>query len=64
MPEISLVFICTSREDGATKEVDEEYVRSALSGHYKSLDLAVQCIVDGIAARTGFESFTIKHLSN
>jgi len=64
MTKKSLVFIATHRGDGSTKEVNEEYVRAALSGHYRSLDLAVKCIVDGISARTPFEIFSVKHSPN
>lgn len=64
MTEKSLVFLCTSAEDGATKQVNEEYVRSALSGHYRDIDLAIKCIVDGIQIRIPFELFAIKHGSN
>jgi len=60
MKDRSPTFFCISTEDGETKTVNEEYIRSALSGHYKNIDVGIQCVLDGIPIRTPFELFTIK----
>ena len=59
MTETSLKFKAVSKENGDCKIVDEKYVRKALSGHYKDVDLTFQFILDGARANTLFESFEI-----